>query len=214
MRRQEAILLLGPTGSGKTPLGDWLQAHGLCGCRCHHFDFGANLREIAAARAADGFTQDEVRYIRELVEKGALLENETFCLALRILEEFIRHRQLQAGDLLVMNGLPRHAGQADAIAPFLKVLAIVHLQCSAEVVLERLQRNSGGDRTHRIDDTLALVQRKMATFAERTQPLLRLYQEQGVPVIPVAVKEHTRPAEVCEMVQRVWVLFTSSRPRV
>jgi len=36
-----AILLIGPTGSGKTPLGDWLQAYGFCGHRCHRFDFGA-----------------------------------------------------------------------------------------------------------------------------------------------------------------------------
>jgi hypothetical protein len=49
-----ALLLLGPTGAGKTPLGDWLEAHGLWGRPCHHFDFGANLRAVVAVVAGLG----------------------------------------------------------------------------------------------------------------------------------------------------------------
>ncbi|MCX7427258.1 MAG: hypothetical protein NTW96_16720 [Planctomycetia bacterium] len=44
--RNDAMLLLGPTGSGKTPLGDLLERRGLGGRRCVHFDFGAHLRRI------------------------------------------------------------------------------------------------------------------------------------------------------------------------
>ena len=47
MIRQPGILLLGPTGSGKTPLGDRLQIRDLWGRRCHHFDFGVRLRDVA-----------------------------------------------------------------------------------------------------------------------------------------------------------------------
>ena len=52
-----AVLLLGPTGAGKSPLGDWLEARGLWGRPCHHFDFGANLRAIVAAGPSDRFTR-------------------------------------------------------------------------------------------------------------------------------------------------------------
>jgi adenylate kinase family enzyme len=50
---REAILLLGPTGSGKTPLGQVLERRGLWGHRCSHFDFGDNLREIVARDEPD-----------------------------------------------------------------------------------------------------------------------------------------------------------------
>jgi adenylate kinase family enzyme len=143
MIRHQAVLLLGPTGSGKTPLGDWLQDLGLWGRRCHHFDFGAGLREIAAAHASAGFTAREMRYIQDVVEKGTLLENETFYLASKILGNFILRRQVHPRDLLVMNGLPRHIGQAEALSEMLQFVAIVHLECSAETVWERLQSNAG-----------------------------------------------------------------------
>ena len=44
--RRRAIVLLGPTGSGKTPLGDLIERCGLWGAPCLHFDFGACLRSI------------------------------------------------------------------------------------------------------------------------------------------------------------------------
>ncbi len=46
--RNAAILLLGPTGTGKTPLGNVLAVRGWRGLPCLHFDFGANLRELVA----------------------------------------------------------------------------------------------------------------------------------------------------------------------
>ena len=42
-----AVLILGSTGSGKTPLGEYIEQNGLNGIKCHHFDFGACLRRIS-----------------------------------------------------------------------------------------------------------------------------------------------------------------------
>jgi len=198
--RQKAVLLVGPTGSGKTPLGEWLEAHGLWGRRCHHFDFGANLRAVASGQV-EGFRPEEVLYIQDVVEKGALLENETFHLALRILRSYMIGRRVHADDLLVMNGLPRHVGQAAAIAPCLEFVAIIGLRCDAETVRERLRRNTGGDRGGRTDDAIALVERKMAVFSERTKPLLAFYRERGVPLMPVEVGVNTTPPEVAEFLE-------------
>ena len=202
MTRQQAILLVGPTGAGKSPLGDWLQAHGLWGRHCHHFDFGAKLREVAAGQG-NGFTVEETLFIRKLVEKGALLEDETFHLALRILVEFVGSRQVQPADVLVMNGLPRHTGQADAMAGLLQFVAVVYLQCSAEIVWERLQRDAGGDRAERTDDTVARVEQRLAVFAERTQPLLAWYRRLGVPSIQVAIGAQTRPSDILPLLESV-----------
>lgn len=191
----KAILLAGPTGSGKTPLGEWLQDHGLWGRRCHHFDFGANLRAAASGDHRE-FTPHEVSFIQDVLEKGVLLENESFPLALRILQDFVRARRVRDDDLLIMNGLPRHVGQAEALAPHLQFLAVIDLQCTAEVVSRRLQRNSGGDRVNRSDDGIALVEKKLDIFAERTSPLLDFYSRAGVPLIPIRVEVHTRHSDI------------------
>ena len=193
-----AILLVGPTGSGKTPLGDWLERHGLWGRRCHHFDFGENLRAVASGNV-EGFTAAEVLFVRDLIEEGALLEDETFHLALRILEAYMRDRRVLRDDLIIMNGLPRHAGQAEGLAPVLEFTAVIDLRCDAETVFERLQRNTGGDRAGRADDSIELVRRKLAVFTDRTKPLLAWYEQQGVPLIPVSVGVHTTPSEIARL---------------
>ena len=69
--RHEALLILGPTGSGKSPLGDYLARHGWNGRRCRHLDFGVSLREVGRGRAR-GFTSDEVAFVRNVLATGAL----------------------------------------------------------------------------------------------------------------------------------------------
>lgn len=198
--RLQAILLLGPTGSGKTPLGDWLERHGLVGRRCHHFDFGANLRAVASGALAEGFTPDEVCVIRDVLEKGALLENETFQIAAKILRAFLSRRQPQPEDLLVLNGLPRHRGQAEALETLLDVVAVVSLECPAAVARERIRLDAGGDRAGRADDHDALLEKKLAIFAERTQALTAHYRERGAGVIAVEVGARTQPFHMAERI--------------
>jgi adenylate kinase family enzyme len=195
--RHQAILLIGPTGSGKSPLGQWLETHGLAGRRCHHFDFGANLRGAASGKCS-GFVPAETAFLRDVLERGALLENEMFYIALKILDAFIAQRRVQPDGLLVMNGLPRHAGQAGGLRERLEFVAVVHLVCNAATVLERLRRNTGGDRTARDDDARELVGKKLRTFHERTAPLIEHYRQRGVPVAEVSVGVETQPAEMAK----------------
>jgi adenylate kinase len=196
MQVTDAVLLIGATGSGKSPLGDWLESRGLWGRRCCHFDFGARLRSIAEG-CDPRFTADEIRFIRDVLHSGALLENESFPLALRILNNFVADRKLGRDDLLIMNGLPRHRGQAAAIARHVAFIAVVELKCPAPIVQERVRQNSGGDRTDRPDDTGELIGRKLALFEQRTRPLLDFYRSRSVPVVPLEVGSQTGPSELC-----------------
>ena len=108
-----AILIIGPTGSGKTPLGNALERHGLWNQQCIHFDFGHQLRLSAATGTADRFlTPDELVLIRQLLRTGALLEDEQFPIARKILSAFLRERSTCDDDIIILNGLPRHLGQA------------------------------------------------------------------------------------------------------
>ena len=199
---QKAILLLGPTGSGKSPLGDCLQAHGVDGRRCWHFDFGANLRAVAAG-GLGGFTEDEVAFVKEVLEAGALLENETFYLAKKILTVFEQANAISSKDLLVLNGLPRHVGQAEAMADLVNVVAVVELDCTPEIVFERLRLDTGGDRAERSDDQLELVRKKLAVFENRTQPLIAYYRELGGMLIRIEVAVSTQPADMIDTVAAV-----------
>jgi adenylate kinase len=192
---QKAILLIGPTASGKTPFGRWLELHGISGCRCHHFDFGENLRRVAANGGA-GFTPEETSFIEDIVQRGALLEDSAFPLAIRILDSFSKKRGVRREDLLVMNGLPRHTGQAKAIAARIRLLTLVELECGAEVVRERLVRNSGGDRDARSDDDLTVVAQKLAVFEHRTAPLVDYYRALQVPILRFRVGVQSTPEDM------------------
>ena len=70
----------------------------------------------------------------------------------------------------MMNGLPRHLGQAQALVDRLDVRHVLVLNCSPQVVLDRIARNTGGDRTHRTDDEVRAIERKLEIYSRRTQP--------------------------------------------
>jgi adenylate kinase family enzyme len=202
MRKWRAVLLLGPTGAGKSPLGDRLEKNGLWGRLCAHFDFGANLRAAekafgptgAGAPPGSGLTAADLAVIRISLATGALLENENFPIAAKILGRFAAVRRLTTDDLLILNGLPRHAGQARDLEHDVDMVAVISLECSADVIRERIRRDTGGDRTGRPDDAPGDVENKLRIYAARTLPLLEFYRERGVPVvaIPVAVKTQSQ----------------------
>ncbi len=192
---QQAVLLLGPTGSGKSPLGDWLERHAWGGRQCHHFDFGENLRAVVAGRIG-GFAPGEVDFLRRVLEEGVLLEAEHFPLAARILDAFIARKSVQPSGLIVLNGLPRHLQQARAVDQQLTVVRVIQLDCDARTVIERLRRNSGGDRALRKDDAETLVARKLAIYEERTRPLLNHYRAAGAKIFNIQVGNETQPAEI------------------
>ncbi len=197
---QQAILIIGPTGSGKSPLGDHLEAEGINSRPCHHFDFGDNLR--AAARGElPGFSPKELAFLHDVLEKGALLEDETFYIAEKILTSFCTIRQIGAEDLLILNGLPRHAGQATNMAKLVSIGTVIRLDCTPEIVCERLQSNTGGDRTERDDDDLDLVRQKLATFQKRTRPLLDYYRERGARTVSLTIGVDTQPADLIQSIR-------------
>ncbi|MDK1032856.1 MAG: hypothetical protein QGD94_12675 [Planctomycetia bacterium] len=102
-----AILLVGPTGSGKTPLGELLEERGLWEKRCFHFDFGRALRTVVEGGSDNGtFSRDELDFLAGVLRSGALLEDEHFHIAEKLLTSFIAERRITGEDILVLNGLP------------------------------------------------------------------------------------------------------------
>jgi len=191
-----AILLVGPTGAGKTPLGEILEERGLGHRKCLHFDFGEQLRRAAAGHCRiEQLVPHDIDFIRLVLQTGAVLEDQHFHIAEAILRAFIAGRSMGGDDLIVLNGLPRQVGQAHDIARLADVRLVAHLSCPAEVAFERIRTNAGGDRANRLDDSLESVKNRMLIFAARTAPLLDHYRSlhdsqgelNGVPVVTLEV---------------------------
>jgi adenylate kinase family enzyme len=171
-------LILGPTGSGKTPLGELLEVRGIGGHEARHFDFGSRLRNYAA-RPSGILTEEELAVVRASLSSGTLLEDQHFGIAEKLLTGFIADGLNPATDIIIMNGLPRHTGQAAALEKLLHINTIVVLDGTPEIVFERIARDTGGDRRERSDDELAQVKRRLTIFNERTLPLLDYYESKG-----------------------------------
>ena len=191
---------MGPTGSGKTPLGDEIGRRGLGGRRCVHFDFGAWLRAIASGLdAAEGLTEAEVGAVRASLATGALFEDRDLPMIARTVERFAEGAKLGPGAWLVLNGLPRHKEQAEGLAGILAVERIVRLEADAEVIRDRFRLDPGGDRAGRADDTVEAVRKRIADYRERTLPLLEYYRRRGVPVVTVRVTAAMSAAEMYDV---------------
>ena len=193
---RRAILLLGPTGAGKTPLGDQIAQNGIRGKRCFHFDFGHELRSIAGlALPPDGFREEDLSFIRDVLDKGLLLENEHFHIAEKIIQYFLRRNDFGEEDILILNGLPRHTDQAKDMSGFIDVKGVVLLVCEPEEVYKRIKLNSGGDRTGRPDDSLDMISKKLEIFKARTAPLIEYYSNIGCDILLVNISAASTPED-------------------
>ncbi|HOX39150.1 MAG TPA: nucleoside monophosphate kinase [Candidatus Brocadiia bacterium] len=202
MQRFPAILILGPTASGKTPLGDLLETKGLRVRRCRHFDFGANLRSVASSGSpVPGMSPEDVNFIRGVLMSGALLENEQFHIAEKIFRNFTKSRGAAVDDLIIMDGLPRHAGQAEDVSRLVSMEAVIELSCPLETILERIRSNAGGDRSGRQDDDPGMVKRKLDVYLERTAGLMDYYDSRGVRTIRIPVGRGTTGDEILARVE-------------
>lgn len=190
-----AVLLLGPTGSGKSPLGDLLAERGFLGFASRHLDFGSELRLAITPERSPQYSPPELSFLKDVLERGLLLENEHFSLAQKIISLFLERARFTPDMLLVLNGIPRHTGQANDIASIASILALVVLDCSPDSVYCRLHRNTGGDRTGRTDDHRGLVSRKLELYRERTEPLIDHYSRTGSRIFRIPVDEHSSPEE-------------------
>ena len=187
-RPRPSLLLLGPTGSGKSPLGQEIERRGLAGRRAVHFDFGAVLRSIAAGpKAPYGLTGAQVGAIRASLASGALFEDRDLPMIVRILEGFIADKDVGAGGLLVLNGLPRHTRQAEGLAGLVAVETVIVLDADASVIQERMRLDPDGDRSGRADDSPGAVERRLADYRDRTLPLVAHYRRLGAAVHVIGV---------------------------
>lgn len=191
------ILIIGPTGSGKTPLGDELKKNGLWKKPCLHFDFGAQLRDLATnSRPHNGFSESEIEFIQKILFEGALLENSHFPLVKKIWTWFIGRHNAEPDAIVILNGLPRHVDQAKGMEPLIRINGLVCLNATPDVLLERIRENCGKDRTGRTDDETGMIQKKLIIYRNRTEPLISYLRQAGAKMIEYKVTPRTTAHEI------------------
>ena len=193
--RWQAVLLLGPTGSGKTPLGELLEKRGFWDMKCLHFDFGQQLRS-SVVRQRTPLNREEIAIVRGVLRDNALLGDEHFSIALKLFRDYLSLHQAGRSEIIMLNGLPRHEGQAEAMNGSVDIEAVLELKAAPDVVRERIRKNSGRDRRHRTDDTIQEVQRKLRLYELRTQPLVEHYRSRGVRILSYDVTVETTAVEI------------------
>jgi adenylate kinase family enzyme len=192
----DAVLLVGPTGVGKSPLGDFIAQNGLFRRKSHHLDFGSELRgAVSDGNRSAVYSREELDFIHGVLDKGLLLENEHFPLAEKIVSLFLDRCGFSGIDLVVLNGIPRHAGQANDMERMAHVAAVIVLDCSGAVVVKRIESNIGGDRTERVDDKQDLIEKKLRIFRERTAPLVAHYEMSKSSIYRITVTDTMTPAD-------------------
>jgi adenylate kinase family enzyme len=88
-----------------------------------------------------------------------------------------------------------------AMEELIDMQLLVKLECPPEVVLDRIQMNTGGDRCGRTDDTWHEVKKRVDLFEHRTKPLLAHYRGLMVPIMNVDVGVETTARDMYRQIE-------------
>ena len=196
----KAVLLIGATGTGKTPFGEQLETQALWEKQYHHFDFGEQLRNAVSAKEKSTMLKhNDIERINSLLKSNSLLGDSDFHIAEKLLKQFIRDKAVSSvNSIIVLNGLPRHSGQADAVSAIVDIELIIYFSASASVIKDRIAYNSGGDRTDRTDDSVEEIENKLKIFRENTMPLISYYKKLDKTILEIDVDIDTIPLYIIQ----------------
>jgi len=189
------MVLLGPPGAGKGTQGQMLAEK----LGVPQIATGDILR--AAVKEGSELGQKAKSYM----DAGDLVPDEVM---VGIIRDRLQDEDAQAG--YILDGFPRTVAQAEALDEMLsnigqKLDHVLHIDVDDEALVERLsgrlicrdcgasyhtrfnppQKDQvcdqcGGELFQREDDQEETVRSRLAVFAERTQPLVEYYQQQGI----------------------------------
>jgi adenylate kinase len=181
--KYRTVLLFGAPGSGKGTQGKILGTipgffHFACG------DAFRNLR----------ITDPLGRLFIEYSSQGQLVPDEpTIDLWRRNIEASTVNRTFEPEhDILILDGIPRNARQAEILKDTLDVKAVLHLTCTdMDKMVERLQRRAL--RENRLDDAnLEIIRQRLETYEKETKQVLDFYG----PAVVRDINSTQRPVKV------------------
>ncbi|OQY36288.1 MAG: adenylate kinase [Spirochaetaceae bacterium 4572_7] len=184
------VIFLGPPGSGKGTIASKITKE----LNIPHISTGDLFRAAIKAENDLGLK------IKSIIEAGNLVPDEvTIEVVKRRLEED------DTKDGYILDGFPRTPGQAEALANFSNVDAVIDLNLNDEELIKRLSGrrvckqcgnsfhvdfvppktegicdDCGGELYTRKDDQLDSIKNRLEVYYSQTEPLKQYYSEKGI----------------------------------
>ncbi len=164
--RYQTILLFGAPGAGKGTQGKILgQVPGF-----YHLSCGEVFRTL-------DLTSEIGKTFMQHSSRGELVPDDV---TIKMWQQNMHARTVLSDykpsqDLLVLDGIPRNAHQADLMKKHINVLLIVHLVCpDKEEMIKRLRRRAL--KENRVDDAKEeVIRRRWEVYERETFPVLQYY---------------------------------------
>lgn len=184
--RYQTILLFGSPGSGKGTQGKILGS--IPGF--FHLSCGEVFRTLNAKSELG-------RLFVEYSSRGELVPDD---LTIKMWKENIHAQETLSlykpdDDLLILDGIPRNANQAELMDRHIRVLLVIHLICENErAMFERLRRRAL--KENRVDDAREeVIRRRWDVYQRETKPVLDHYPQSVIRTVdamgsPAAVLQH------------------------
>ena len=167
-RKWRSIVLLGLPGSGKSTVGRALAELP----QFVHFEAGETFRTLPR--------DSEVgRLVHPILEQGKLVAGD---LAVRVWVEAVRSRMDRgefdpAGQVLLLDGIPRTVEQAELMTGAADVLRMIYLACDDESVLVRRLLTRGAKHGRADDADENRVRRRLELHRREVLPLIHRYAD-------------------------------------
>jgi adenylate kinase len=164
--RYKTVLLFGPPGVGKGTQGKLLgQIPGI-----KHLATGDMFRGLDK-------TSDLGKRIHGIMSTGALVPDD---LTVELWQQHMKGlidggRFSPKSDLIILDGIPRSANQARALAPHVSVLKVLHLTCpNLDEMVSRMKKRAL--KENRPDDAdEKVIRRRFEVYEQETRPVLAHY---------------------------------------
>ena len=189
-QRYQTILLFGAPGAGKGTQGKILGSipgffHLSCGDVFRTFDVASELGKI----------------VYEYSSRGELVPDE---ITIKIWREKIHDHTVlnlykRLSDLLVLDGIPRSANQAELMDEHIDVLRVIHLVCdNQDEMIKRLRRRAL--KENRVDDAREdVIRRRWEVYKQETHPVLDHYPQSIISTVDAIGS----PAEVLQNILKI-----------
>ncbi len=186
----QTILLFGAPGAGKGTQGKILGS--IPGF--FHLSCGDVFRTLDVA-------SEPGKIVYEYSSRGELVPDE---ITIKIWQEKIHDHTVlnlykRLSDLLVLDGIPRSANQAELMDEHIDVLRVIHLVCdNQDEMIKRLRRRAL--KENRVDDAREdVIRRRWEVYKQETHPVLDHYPQSIISTVDAIGS----PAEVLQNILKI-----------